>query len=203
MSMLSPRLWLLSSATWPLELQGPITPTGQKAPRSGSISHITLGQQKRSATGLPTLQALSCLHISECLSAERSIWPSQGMQDRGYQERVCRQCDEWTSMSFWIPFSVMPGRLWHLNLIKHRPHWVAVLPGILNHQCAGYNHWFLDPIPRYSKPIDLRRGPEICPKQPNNSRQVILRTVMLRSQSLRESCIWLLCLPEKIRFSQQ
>ena len=99
MSMLSPRLWPLSSATRPLELQGPINPTGVRKPAAVAASPTShLANSKEMPQSFPTLQALSYLCISQCLSAERSIWPSQGMQDRGYKKGVCRRCDEWTSM---------------------------------------------------------------------------------------------------------
>lgn len=98
MSMLSPRLWPLSSATQPLELQHPLNPTGVRNP-TAVVAYPTshLANSKEVPQSFPTLQALSYLRIFQHLSAERSILPSQGMQDRGYQECVCRRCDEWTS----------------------------------------------------------------------------------------------------------
>lgn len=56
-------------------------------------------------------------------------------------------------------------------------HWFPVVPRILNPLAPSYNCWFPHLIPRYFKSVNLKWGPEIYPKKPSDSKQVIRRTM--------------------------
>lgn len=78
----------------------------------------------------------------------------------------------------------MPGRVRHLNFTQQK---LPLSPsGSQDIERPSHNRLFSNPTPRSSKPVGLKWGPEVCPKQPGESRQVMPRAMILRSPSLRE-----------------